>query len=96
MTRGQALAVLGLDNRATLRTIKKAYRAMAKLTHPDKLGGSREKWQPVLDAYEFLTGRGQVTRPQPISVPMQWVYVQTYGISYGTVTSADTTGGWCC
>ena len=89
MTRGQALTILGLDNRATLRTVKKAYRVMAKLTHPDKPGGSRDKWQPVLDAYEFLIGRGKVTRPQPIRVPVQWVQVWVY-----TTTANTTANGY--
>lgn len=94
MTRGQALAILGLrENVAVLEDVKPAYRKMALLTHPDKPGGSREKFQPVLDAYEFLTGRGKVTRmrPQPVRVQVHWV--QVGGYSYTGTTSAGTTGG---
>jgi len=99
MTRGQALAVLGLDNRATLRTIKKAYRKMALLTHPDK-GGDIEKFKVAANAYGFLTGKGQVTRPRiaRARVPVQWVYVHgccyTGNASVGTTGTATTGGVW--
>lgn len=94
MTKRQALAVLGLDNRATLKTIKKAYRALALLTHPDK-GGDIEEFKVVANAYGLLVGRGRVTRPQPIRMPVQWVQVWGYEVSCGTGnTSAGTTGGF--
>lgn len=94
MSRKQALTVLGLDNRATLGTIKKAYRKLALLTHPDK-GGNIEKFKIVANAYGLLTGRGQVVRPkpQPVRVPVQWVYVGGC-VSYTTATDSATTGGY--
>lgn len=51
--------VLGLERGATPDAIKAAYRAQAKVHHPDVPGGSREAFQRVQDAYEALAN------PQP-------------------------------
>ncbi|MEQ1644254.1 MAG: J domain-containing protein [Pyrinomonadaceae bacterium] len=44
---------LGIDPDATPEQIKRAYRAKARVTHPDK-GGDAEEFAAVADAYEVL------------------------------------------
>ena len=52
--RQQALKVLGLPPNATPQQIKRRYRALAKLYHPDR-GGNQQQMQRVIAAYEYLT-----------------------------------------
>ncbi|KAJ1454491.1 DnaJ domain-containing protein, partial [Pelagophyceae sp. CCMP2097] len=49
-----ALAVLGLEAGASQEAIKKAYRRLAALHHPDK-GGDADEFVKISNAYEFLT-----------------------------------------
>tara|TARA_R110002073_G_scaffold139407_2_gene289670 strand:- start:22 stop:756 length:735 start_codon:yes stop_codon:yes gene_type:complete len=57
-----ALSVLGLKGGESMAEIKKAYRALAKEYHPDKLGGmsegiirmAKEKFQLIQNSYEYL------------------------------------------
>lgn len=57
-----AYEVLGLHLNATEKEIKKAYRSLAKLHHPDKLvhlgtahqQSAKEKFQVISDAYELI------------------------------------------
>ena len=46
--------VLGVDRDADTKTIKKAYRRMTKIAHPDKETGSEEKMAAVNQAWEVL------------------------------------------
>jgi len=56
------LDILGLDENATIKDIKSAYRTKAKKYHPDKLAGmsdgiikmAKEKFQKIQEAYEYL------------------------------------------
>lgn len=49
------LQVLGLKKGASLQEIKKAYRTLALLHHPDKNGGKSEKFKQISEAYNFLS-----------------------------------------
>jgi len=54
----QALKVLGLDDDATLETIKKQYKRLARRYHPDTNGGDRSQehqLHKVIDAYTHLS-----------------------------------------
>lgn len=46
-------AVLGVSQDATQKEIKKAFRNLAKIHHPDK-GGDTEKFKKINEAYEVL------------------------------------------
>jgi DnaJ-class molecular chaperone len=59
---------LGVDRNATPDSIKKAYRKLASLYHPDKEGGSKIKFQEVEEAYRTLSDPGkrqQYDNPSP-------------------------------
>lgn len=45
---------LGVDRNASADEIKKAYRKLANLYHPDKEGGSKSKFQELQEAYSVL------------------------------------------
>ena len=45
---------LGVDRNASADEIKKAYRKLANLYHPDKEGGSKLKFQELQEAYDIL------------------------------------------
>ena len=47
--------ILGVDRESTQDEIKKAYRTKAKEHHPDKEGGSEEKFKEAAEAYETLS-----------------------------------------
>lgn len=49
--------VLGIKPTSNWDEIKKAYRAKAKETHPDVVGGSQSKFEKVQNAYEELKAR---------------------------------------
>lgn len=54
---------LGLDDNADLKQIKKAYRKMASMYHPDKPGGNEEKFKEISNAYEILTKKSEFIDP---------------------------------
>lgn len=54
--------VLGVPRDASDRTIKKEYRRLAKAYHPDKNGGSEEKFKKISRAYEVLSDREKRNR----------------------------------
>lgn len=59
---------LGVARNADADTIKKAYRKLASLYHPDKEGGSKTKFQEVEEAYRTLSDpnkRQQYDNPSP-------------------------------
>ena len=47
--------ILGVNKNATQDEIKKAYKKLAIKTHPDRPGGSKEKFQDVGKAYKVLS-----------------------------------------
>lgn len=53
-----AYAVLGVDERAPDEEIRRAYRAMAMATHPDRPGGSAAAFQTIADAYSLIGSAG--------------------------------------
>jgi len=93
MTELQALHILGLDpNKSVLEDVKPAYRAKAKLLHPDK-GGDHEAFKQLVAAYGLLTGRGRVRQPVQRARTVRvgctiWICRDT---PYSVTTSAGTT-----
>lgn len=62
--------ILGVDRNADADTIKKAYRKLASLYHPDKEGGSKVKFQELQVAYDTLSDpnrRAQYDNPSPFN-----------------------------
>lgn len=60
--------ILGVDRQASPDAIKRAYRKLASLYHPDKEGGSKTKFQEVEAAYRTLSDpnlRAQYDNPSP-------------------------------
>lgn len=57
MKRDEALRILGLESNATLDDVKKAYRDLVKVTHPDKdaSAGAKQRFILIQDAYEVIT-----------------------------------------
>jgi hypothetical protein len=51
------LAALGLAEGATRDEIRRAYRRLARETHPDVAGGNRESFERIRDAWEALEER---------------------------------------
>jgi DnaJ family protein A protein 2 len=49
------LRELGLDNKASVDDIKRAYKKLALKHHPDRPGGNAEKFKKIQDAYDSLT-----------------------------------------
>lgn len=52
--------ILGVEKMASTSDIKKAYRALAQIHHPDK-GGEPEKFKEINQAYELLRDRPERT-----------------------------------
>ena len=54
MTKRDYYEILGITKTASADEIKKAYRRLAVQYHPDKEGGSEEKFKEINEAYEVL------------------------------------------
>ena len=52
------LSLLGLPPNATFQDIKRRYRELAQVHHPDH-GGDHDAFIEVVDAYERLTDKGR-------------------------------------
>lgn len=56
MTRSEALSVLGLKEGYSASELKKAYRQLARQSHPDVFGeGKAEEFKKIKDAYELIS-----------------------------------------
>jgi curved DNA-binding protein CbpA len=54
--------ILNVDKKATDEEIKKAYKDKARESHPDKPGGSNEKMQEIVHAYDVLKSKSKRDR----------------------------------
>jgi translocation protein SEC63 len=48
-------SILELDSSATMAEIRKQYRRLSKIFHPDKQGGNQDMFMKIAKAYEALT-----------------------------------------
>ena len=60
LTLAQARAVLGLSAEANSQDVLGAFRAAAKLAHPDRPGGDAARFRDVLEAYRLLQAAAQL------------------------------------
>jgi hypothetical protein len=108
MTRMAALAVLGLPEQATAREITRAYRRLAKSTHPDLVGQPGVHHDPgpsdaglrfaaLADAYRALTSAAASPPPPPAAAPPRhgWtpVPVRFTGLSTPAAAPAPIVAG---
>lgn len=59
--------VLGLPENASKSEVKSRFRKLAKIYHPDRKGGNREKFEALVEAYEIVSGQrpSQVQKVSP-------------------------------
>jgi curved DNA-binding protein len=70
LTLPQARAILGLTSEASSQDVLAAFRASAKLAHPDRPGGDADRFRLVLEAYRLL----QSTASLPAVIPDLYVF----------------------
>jgi len=63
----EARAILGLPPGSGLEAVMGAFRAAAKVTHPDRPGGDAARFLEILSAYRLLQSL-PATRPTPVTV----------------------------
>lgn len=64
----RARAVLGVSEHATPEDLRRAFRAHARTSHPDR-GGERERFELVVAAFGALRGAGGHPASQPSAPP---------------------------
>lgn len=64
--RQKYLNLLGLSSQATEQEIKKKYRKLVFLYHPDKNNGDNSKFIAITEAYDILMGRKEAPRAQQL------------------------------
>jgi curved DNA-binding protein len=70
LTLAQARAVLGLSAEANSQDVLGAFRAAAKLAHPDRPGGDAARFRDVLEAYRLLQAAAQL----PAVIPTRYEF----------------------
>lgn len=86
ITLPEARAILGLTSEATSQDVLGAFRAAAKLAHPDRPGGDAERFRLVLEAYRLL----QSAAPLPAVIRPDRYLFEAY-VEIGPLTAL--TGG---
>lgn len=64
---GAALNLLGLPPAADGETLRRAFNAAVKASHPDRPGGDHERLRQVIEAYSLL--RVRPPPPSPVVEP---------------------------
>lgn len=86
--------VIGLDNFASIEDVRKKYRELALLYHPDR-GGKTKDMQILNNVYDIFTKHKKeydnflkrLLNPQPI-------VVQRWSFYYGSTGGTTSTTGW--
>lgn len=79
--------ILGVDKNASQDDIKRAYRKMASLHHPDK-GGDKSKFQEVQQAYSILSDeqkRAEYDQPRPFAYQSRGAQFQNQPFDFDTI-----------
>jgi hypothetical protein len=66
-TRDELLSILGLASGSSDEVVKRAYKGLVKIYHPDMAGGTSQKFQEITDAYDALMAKNytQTEAPPP-------------------------------
>jgi curved DNA-binding protein len=75
-TAEEARALLGVTIVATVEEIGAAFRAAAKVAHPDRPGGDAEAFRQILAAYRVLQGEARLPARIPLSTPVLSPFVE--------------------
>jgi curved DNA-binding protein len=75
-TAEEARAFLGVTIAATAEEIGAAFRAAAKVAHPDRPGGDAEAFRQILAAYRVLQGETRLPARIPLSTPVLSPFVE--------------------
>jgi len=97
MIRKSLYKILGLQDFASLDEIKKEYRRLALIHHPDR-GGNLERMKLINSAYDILSKRKTEYDARLRSASRPVIIIKTYKWSYagqqqGATTSATTNPG---
>jgi curved DNA-binding protein len=75
LTPAEARTILGLAVDASPHEVIGAFRAAAKLVHPDRPGGDPAKFREILAAYRLLQSLPR-SPPEPLDIPPTAAYVE--------------------
>jgi curved DNA-binding protein len=75
-TVAEARALLGIGIAATPDDLNAAFRAAAKVAHPDRPGGDADAFRAVLAAYRLLQGEFRVPATIPLATPVLAPFVE--------------------
>lgn len=64
LTEANCYRMLGLDSAAPLDEVRRAYRRLARMLHPDRHQGDQERFKEITAAYNVLTGRQPAARSE--------------------------------
>ena len=94
MIRESLYKILGLQDFASLDEIKKAYRGLALIHHPDR-GGSQERMKLINSAYDILSKQKSEYDARLRGPTGSIVIIRTYNWQSGaTIRTTANTRGW--
>jgi len=65
-TRDELLSTLGLAPGSSDEVVKRAYKGLVKIYHPDMAGGTSQKFQEITDAYDALMAKNYIQTQPPL------------------------------
>ena len=87
----QAYQILGVDSKTSIDVVRKRYKELAKIYHPDKQNGNEQLFIKINEAYETITNRSSSTSSKDKSFFAGFENIFKRNTS--TTHKANT---WCC